>query len=122
MLSAIMAARTISDTRSRLLTILVTPLMTCYARLPVYTFLIAFIVPNNEVVGGIHLQGLFLFGLYLLSSIAALILAFILNKTMSNPQGIEAAEEWPPYRLPSFKSVAGQALNQSSVFLKEAEL
>lgn len=118
---AIMAARTISDTRSRLLTILVTPLMTCYARLPVYTFLIAFIVPNKEVLGGINLQGLFLFGLYLLSSIAALILAFILNKTMSNPQkGIEAAEEWPPYRLPSFKSVAGQALNQSSVFLKEA--
>ena len=67
------------------------------------------------------MQGLFLFGLYLLSSIAALILAFILNKTMSNPQkGIEAAEEWPPYRLPSFKSVAGQALNQSSVFSKEA--
>jgi len=118
---AIMAARTIADTRSRLITILVTPLMTCAARLPVYAFLIAFIVPERTVWGVFNLQGLFLYGLYILGALAAIIVAFILHKSIKNPnKNIEAAEEWPPYRLPSVKSVFKQSLSQAGVFLKEA--
>ncbi|MBM55380.1 MAG: ferrous iron transport protein B [Euryarchaeota archaeon] len=118
---AIMAARTIQNKRARLLTILVTPLMTCSARLPVYAFLIAFLVPEETVVGLFNLQGLFLFGLYVASSLAALILSFIIHKAMPNPEDkVEAAEEWPPYRMPSIKSVLKQSLNQAGVFLKEA--
>lgn len=118
---AIMAARTISDSRSRLITILVTPMMTCSARLPVYAFLIAFIVPEKTVWGIFNLQGLFLYGLYLLGALAALVVAFILHKSISNPKAnVEAAEEWPPYRLPSFKGVFKQAFSQAGIFLKEA--
>lgn len=118
---AIMAARTISDTRSRLITILVTPLMTCAARLPVYAFLIAFIVPERTVWGVFNLQGLFLYGLYILGALAAIIVAFILHKSIKNPnKNIEAAEEWPPYRIPSLKSVFKQSMSQAGVFLKEA--
>lgn len=118
---AIMAARTISDTRSRLITILVTPLMTCAARLPVYAFLIAFIVPERTVWGVFNLQGLFLYGLYILGAVAALIVAFILHKSVSNPNArVEAAEEWPPYRIPSAKSILKQSASQAGVFLKEA--
>jgi ferrous iron transport protein B len=118
---AIMAARTITNPRSRLLTILVTPMMTCSARLPVYAFLIAFAVPEETVFGWFNLQGLFLYGLYLIGALSALIFAFILHKAIPNTESKkEAAEEWPPYRLPSLKSVFGQALNQAGVFLKEA--
>jgi ferrous iron transport protein B len=118
---AIMAARTISDTRSRLITILITPLMTCAARLPVYAFLIAFIVPEKTVWGVFNLQGLFLYSLYILSALGALVVAFILHKSIKNPnKNIEAAEEWPPYRLPSIKSVFKQSMKQAGVFLKEA--
>ena len=118
---AIMAARTITSKRSRLLTILVTPMMTCSARLPVYAFLIAFLVPEQSVLGVFNMQGLFLFGLYVASSLAALILAFIIHKAMPNPEErVEAAEEWPPYRMPTLKSVINQSLNQAGVFLREA--
>ena len=82
---AIMAARTISNTRSRLITILITPLMTCAARLPVYAFLIAFIVPEKTVWGVFNLQGLFLYSLYILSALGALVVAFILHKSIKDP-------------------------------------
>jgi ferrous iron transport protein B len=118
---AIMAARTITNPRARLLTILVTPLMTCSARLPVYAFLIAFAVPEETIFGMFNLQGLFLYGLYLLGTLSALVFAFILHKAIPNTDSKkEAAEEWPPYRLPSLKSVFGQAFGQAGVFLKEA--
>ena len=68
---AVMAARALPDRRERLLTILVTPLMTCSARLPVYAFLIAFVVPDGTI-WGLNRQGLFLYGLYIVSSLAAI--------------------------------------------------
>jgi ferrous iron transport protein B len=118
---AIMAARTITSKRSRLITILITPMMTCSARLPVYAFLIAFAVPEETVLGWFNLQGLFLFSLYLIGALAALALAFFLHRTLDNPEAQkEAAEEWPPYRLPSLSSVVKQSLFQSGTFLREA--
>jgi len=118
---AIMAARTISDKRARLLTILVTPMMTCAARLPVYAFLIAFAVPDEMVLGWFNLQGLFLYALYVIGTLAALILAFIIHRALPNPQvKKEAAEEWPAYRLPTLKAVLGQSYRQASLFLRAA--
>ena len=118
---AIMAARTISDKRARLLTILITPMMTCSARLPVYAFLIAFAVPDEIVLGWFNLQGLFLYALYLIGAGSALILAFIIHRAMPNPQKQnEAAEEWPAYRLPTLKAVLGQSYLQASIFLRSA--
>ena len=118
---AIMAARTISDKRARLLTILITPMMTCSARLPVYAFLIAFAVPDEIVLGWFNLQGLFLYALYLIGAGSALILAFIIHRAMPNPQKQnEAAEEWPAYRLPTLKAVLGQSYRQASIFLRSA--
>ena len=118
---AIMAARTISDKRARILTILVTPMMTCSARLPVYAFLIAFAVPDEIILGWFNLQGLFLYALYLIGALSALVLAFFIHKAMPNPQvNHEAAEEWPPYRLPTLKTVLSQAYRQVSIFLRAA--
>ena len=118
---AIMAARTISDKRARLLTILITPMMTCSARLPVYAFLIAFAVPDEIVLGWFNLQGLFLYALYLIGAGSALILAFIIHRAMPNHQKQnEAAEEWPAYRLPTLKAILGQSYRQASIFLRSA--
>ncbi|MEI8083257.1 MAG: ferrous iron transporter B, partial [Actinomycetes bacterium] len=77
----IMSTRTIPSSRNRLATILVAPLMTCSARLPVYTLLIAAFVPNVAVLGPLHLQGLVLFGLYLLGTASALVIAALLKRT-----------------------------------------
>ncbi|PCJ82037.1 MAG: ferrous iron transport protein B [Bacteroidetes bacterium] len=118
---AIMAARTISDRRARLLTILVTPMMTCSARLPVYAFLIAFAVPDEKILGWFNLQGLFLYALYVIGALSALVLAFIIHRALPTPDSrTEAAEEWPPYRLPSLKPVLGQSMRQAGIFVKAA--
>ena len=117
---AVMAARAIPDRRERLLTILVTPMMTCSARLPVYAFLIAFVVPEGTW-GGFNKQGLFLYGLYLVSTLATLIMAWVLHRTLPhNPDRRERAEEWPPYRLPKLSLVVGNMLRQGAIFLRSA--
>ena len=117
---AVMAARALPDRRERLVTILVTPMMTCSARLPVYAFLIAFVVPDGAVLG-FNLQGLFLYGLYLASTAATLIMAWLLHRNLpKNAQRRELAEEWPAYRLPKLSLVAGSMVRQGSVFLRSA--
>lgn len=117
---AVMAARALPDRRERLLTILVTPLMTCSARLPVYAFLIAFVVPDGTL-WGLNRQGLFLYGLYILSSLATLLLAWGLHKALPKPQERrEMAEEWPSYRVPRIKLVAGNMIRQGAVFVRSA--
>ena len=117
---AVMAARALPDRRERLVTILVTPMMTCSARLPVYAFLIAFVVPDGTVLG-FNRQGLFLYGLYLASTAATLVMAWLLNRNLpKNAQRRELAEEWPPYRLPKLSLVAGNMVRQGSVFLRSA--
>ncbi len=117
---AVMAARALPDRRERLLTILVTPLMTCSARLPVYAFLIAFVVPAGSV-WGMNRQGLFLYGLYLVSTLATLALAWLLHKGLpSNRERREIAEEWPPYRMPSLSILVSSMVRNGVVFVKSA--
>lgn len=117
---AIMGARTISNTKERLITILVTPLMSCSARLPVYTLLIALVVPNKNIGGIINLQGLILMALYLIGFIAAIGAAFILQFIIKSKERSYFIMELPIYRLPQGKQVAMVIYDKVKVFLFEA--
>ncbi|HRG59118.1 MAG TPA: ferrous iron transport protein B [Bacteroidia bacterium] len=117
---AIMGARTISNTKERLITILVTPLMSCSARLPVYTLLIALVVPNKNLWGLVNLQGLILMGLYLIGFIAAIGTAFILKYVIKSKEQSYFIMELPIYRLPQFKQVVMVIYDKVKVFLLEA--
>ena len=101
-----MATRTIPSPRDRLATILVAPFATCSARLPVYAVLIAAFVPATPVLGWFTLQGLTLFGLYVLGGISAVLFAAIFKRGMLRGASLPFYLELPPYRLPSFGSVA----------------
>ena len=117
---AVMAARALPDRRQRLLTVLITPVMTCSARLPVYAFLIAFIVPSGTV-WGFNRQGLFLYGLYLASTLAALGMAWVLHRALPAPtERREVAEEWPAYRMPKPSLVVGNMVRQGAIFVRSA--
>lgn len=118
---AVMAARSIPGKRERLLTILVTPLMTCSARLPVYAFLIGFVVPDDRVLGGLlNLQGLFLFGIYVLSTLAALALAFALHRGLPRRNEGTFTLEWPAYRWPRLRDVGREMLSKGWTFVSSA--
>ncbi len=117
---AVLAARSIPGKRERLLTILVTPLMTCSARLPVYAFLIAFIVPDQTVAGIFNLQGLFLFSLYVVSSLAALALAALLHRTLPKRNEGGFTLEWPVYRWPQWTSVLREMVSKGWTFVHSA--
>jgi ferrous iron transport protein B len=116
----IMAARTVPSPTHRLITILVAPLMTCSARLPVYALLIGAFVPAERVLGPLGLQGLVLLGLYALGAMAALVAAGVLNRTVLKGEGQPFYLELPPYRLPPLKLVASQVWTSASAFLKRA--
>lgn len=112
----IMATRTISNPRDRLVTILIAPLMTCSARLPVYTLLIAAFIPQRRVFGFFGLQGLVLFGLYAFAIVSGLLLARLMTR------GRAAAEhplllELPSYRRPALRNVALGLWQRASIFL-----
>lgn len=117
---AIMGARTISNTKERLITILVTPLMSCSARLPVYTLLIALVVPNKNLWGVINLQGIILMALYLIGFIAAIGAAFVLKYFIKSKEQSYFIMELPIYRLPQVKQVAMVIYDKVKVFLFEA--
>lgn len=117
---AVMAARTIPGKREQLITILVTPLMTCAARLPVYAFLIGFIVPDQTVWGGFNLQGLFLFGLYVASSLSALALAWALNRALPRKKDSQFTMEWPAYRWPRLREVGREMVTKGWSFVTNA--
>ena len=117
---AIMGARTISNTKERLITILVTPLMSCSARLPVYTLLIALVVPSKNLWGIINLQGLILMALYLIGFIAAIGAAFVLQYIIKSKEQSYFIMELPIYRLPQGKQVAMVIYDKVKVFLFEA--
>ena len=102
---AIMSARTISNWKERLLTILVTPFISCSARIPVYTVLIAFAVPPKRVLGIFQLQGLAFMALYLLGIAAALLAAFVLKYVLKSGDGSFLMLELPPYRPPLMRNV-----------------
>jgi ferrous iron transport protein B len=116
----IMATRTIASPRSRLATILVAPLMTCSARLPVYALLIGAFVPARDVVGPLGLQGLVLLGLYLSGGVSALLVAGLLKRTLLRGEGLPFYMELPPYRVPPLRLLAGQVWGSTRAFLRRA--
>jgi ferrous iron transport protein B len=115
----IMATRTIEDSRSRLATMLVAPLMSCSARLPVYALLIAATIPAVTVLG-VSLPGLVFLAMYFLGLLAALGVAWIFKKTLLRGAPPAFIMELPPYRLPSIRSIALQLWERASVFLRKA--
>jgi len=116
----IMATRTIDDPKDRLTTILVAPLMTCSARLPVYTLIIAAFIPNTRVVWGVGLQGLVMFGLYITGITGALLAAYVLRRGVLKGGGGGFMMELPKYQWPLLKDVAIGMLTRSQIFLKRA--
>lgn len=117
---AVMATRNISSWKERLVTILVTPFMTCSARLPVYAIIIALIIPDNEVFGFFSLQGLTLLSLYLLGFFAAIISATILNKTLKIKGRSFFVAEMPDYKIPSAKNVFLDVVEKTKAFTVDA--
>ncbi|MGA0434549.1 MAG: ferrous iron transport protein B [Flavobacteriales bacterium] len=118
---AVMAARTIQGKRERLITILITPLMTCSARLPVYAFLIGFVVADEKVLGGMfNLQGLFLFGLYVFSTLSALALAWLLHRRLPTKSEGQFTLEWPTYRWPRPVEVGREMITKGWSFVSNA--
>lgn len=117
---AIMATRTIDNWKERLITIFITPLMSCSARLPVYTILIALVIPNTTILGFINLQGLVLMCMYLLGFLMAMISAFVLNKLLRNKEKSYLILEFPQYQAPRWKNVFLTVLEKVKVFVLEA--
>ena len=116
----IMATRTIEDPKDRLTTILVAPLMTCSARIPVYTLIIAAFIPNTRVAWGVGLQGLVMFGLYICGIAGSLIAALILRRGVLKGGGGGFMMELPKYQWPPLKDVAIGLLARVEIFLKRA--
>ena len=116
----IMATRTIDDPKDRLTTILVAPLMTCSARLPVYTLIIAAFIPNQRVTFGVGLQGLVMFGLYICGIAGALLAALVLRRGVLKGSGGGFMMELPKYQWPPLKDVAIGILTRAQIFLKRA--
>ena len=116
----IMAARSISNTRDRLTTILIAPLMTCSARLPVYTVIISAFIPNNLVGGVFGLQGIVLFGLYLMGIASALVVAAVLKRTVARGPADTFMLELPKYQAPNLRFVVIGLYERARIFLKRA--
>jgi ferrous iron transport protein B len=114
---AIMATRTISNWKERLITILVTPFTTCSARLPVYAILIALIIPNKKIFGFLNLQGLVLLSLYGLGFATAIIAAYILHKTLKIKTKSFFVIEMPNYKIPSIKNVLFDVIEKTKAFV-----
>ena len=114
----IMATRSISDTRDRLATILVAPLMTCSARLPVYTLLIAAFIPRQSVLGLFNLQGMVLFGLYVFGVVSAMGVAWVMKHIRRDQSEHALMMELPSYRMPNPRDVAFGLWQRARIFLK----
>ncbi|HYD90991.1 MAG TPA: ferrous iron transport protein B, partial [Flavobacterium sp.] len=114
---AIMAARNIENWRERLITILVTPFTTCSARLPVYTIIIALIIPDKMIWGIFQLQGLTLMALYLLGFSGAILAAWILNKVLLLKHKSFFVAEMPNYKVPLLKNVGINVLEKTKAFV-----
>jgi ferrous iron transport protein B len=118
---AIMSTRSIGSWKDRLITILVTPLMSCSARLPIYTVLIALVVPEkNTLFGLFNLQGVALFGLYLLGFFMALVSAWVMKVILQAKEKSYFIMELPTYKGPRFKHVALTIWNSVNAFVFEA--
>ena len=116
----IMATRTIDDPRERLTTILVAPLMTCAARLPVYAVIIGAFIPARDVLPGVGLQGLVLLILYLTGIVGAVLAALVLRRTATKGAGGGFLMELPRYQLPVLRDVLIGLWQRAWVFLRRA--
>lgn len=116
----IMSTRSIPSSRDRIATIMAAPLMTCSARLPVFTLLISVFVPNHSVLGPLRLQGLVLLGLYLLGTVSGLVLAAVLRTTVLRSDALPFYMELPPYRRPTVRLVLQQVWDAAASFLRKA--
>ena len=116
----IMATRTIETPKDRLVTILVAPLMSCSARLPVYTLLIAACIPDMKILGFLKLQGLTMLAMYLLGTVVALLMAWLFKKTLLKGETPMLIMELPPYKRPLLRVVARHMWDRSRLFLRRA--
>ncbi|TGE20371.1 ferrous iron transport protein B [Hymenobacter aquaticus] len=117
---AIMSARTIENWKDRIITIFVTPLMSCSARIPVYTVLIALVVPPTKVLGIFNLQGIALMGLYLLGFFAAIFSAWVLKLILRTQNKSYFIMEFPVYRWPRWKNVGITIVEKVKAFVFQA--
>ena len=106
--------------KERLLTIFVTPLISCSARIPVYTLLIALIIPAEKQFFGFNLQGVVMMALYLLGFVAALLTAWVMKYWVKSKERSHFIMELPIYRMPRWKNIGMTILNKVKVFLFEA--
>lgn len=116
----IMATRSIADPKDRLTTILIAPLMTCSARLPVYALIIAAVIPQTTVSGGIGLQGLVLFALYIAGIIGAMAAALLLRRTVTQGSASGFVMEMPRYQMPRLRDLAIGLWQRAWIFLRRA--
>jgi ferrous iron transport protein B len=114
----IMAARTIGNPRDRLVTIAIAPMMTCSARLPVYALLIGAFIPRRDVAGGVSLQGLVLFLLYLAGIVGALAVAWVLKRLTGGRQVRTLMMELPAYHWPRLRNVALGLWQRALIFMR----
>ena len=117
---AIMSARNIENRKERLLTILITPLMSCSARLPVYTILIGLVIPKTYLLGFLGVQGLVMMGLYLLGLVMALIVSYIAKWFIKINEKSFFILELPTYRSPRWSNVLPTMINKARIFVFDA--
>src|SRR5688500_11577588 len=117
---AIMSARNIENRKERLLTILVTPLMSCSARLPVYTILIALVIPKTILLGFISLQGVVMMGLYLLGLVLALLVSYFAKWFIRIKEKSFFILELPVYRTPRWKNIGYTMVEKAKIFVTDA--
>ncbi|MBB6123898.1 ferrous iron transporter B [Sphingobium subterraneum] len=116
----IMATRSISDPKDRLTTILIAPMMTCSARLPVYAVIIGAFIPARDVGGGVGLQGLVLFSLYLGGIVGAMVVALVLRRTVAKGTSSGFLMEMPKYQWPQPQDILLGLWQRAVIFLKRA--
>ena len=117
---AIMSARSIENKKERLLTIMVTPLMSCSARLPVYTILIALVIPNKLYLGFLSLQGLVMMALYLLGTVMALLVSWVMKFFIRSAERSFFILELPVYREPRWRNIVNTMVQKAKIFVVEA--
>jgi ferrous iron transport protein B len=117
---AIMTTRNIENRKERLITIMITPLMSCSARLPVYTILISLVIPQKYYFGFISLQGLVMMGLYLLGTVMALIVAYVMRWFIHIKEKSFFILELPVYRGPRWKNIGYTMIEKGKIFVRDA--
>ncbi len=117
---SIMSARTIENWKDRIITIMVTPLVSCSARLPIYTLLISLVVPDGKVAGFINMQGLALMGLYVLSMVMAIVVAWVMKFLIKSKDKGYFIMELPVYRMPRWDNIALTMYEKVKTFIWEA--